>query len=308
MNISEAIVIIIGLSLFEVVSSVDNAIINADALATMSPRARRWFLVYGIIAAVFLVRGLLPLLIVYLSSPGVSIVQAFTATLSPNGALETIVSHSKPILLTGGGIYLIFLFFHWLFTEPKQYAFFIERHIHKNYSLWFYTAASVILVAVVSLAIRVRPTMALSAVIGSSAFFLAAGFKQNAEEEERRLKSRRASEASKLLYLELIDAAFSIDGVLGAFAFTISVPLILIGNGLGAFAVRYVTTNGAGFVKRYRYLKNGAMYSIGLLGLIMLGESLGLETAAWVPPAITFIVIGTFLWLSARELETEKAV
>ena len=69
------------------------------------------------------------------------------------------------------------------------------------------------------------------------------------------------SDISKILYLEIIDATFSIDGVLGAFAFTLSVPL-LVGNGIGAFVVREFTLHNIERIKRYRYIKNGAMYSI----------------------------------------------
>ena len=75
--------------------------------------------------------------------------------------------------------------------------------------------------------------MAFGAVVGSTAFFITHGFKQNAEQREKQLigNSRGLSDISKILYLEVIDTTFSIDGVLGAFAFTLSVPLILIGNG-----------------------------------------------------------------------------
>ena len=82
---------------------------------------------------------------------------------------------------------------------------------------------------------------------------------------------------SKVFYLEVLDASFSIDGVIGAFAFTLSIPLILIGNGIGAFVVREVTVRGIDWISKYAYLKNGAMYSIGILGAIMTLESFGVE-------------------------------
>lgn len=81
--------------------------------------------------------------------------------------------------------------------------------------------------------------MAFGAVVGSTAFFILHGFKQNAQAEEAKLLQKGRSDISKILYLEVIDTTFSIDGVLGAFAFTLSVPLILFGNGLGAFVLRY---------------------------------------------------------------------
>ena len=92
--------------------------------------------------------------------------------------------------------------------------------------------------------------------------------------------------------------SFSIDGVLGAFAFTLSVPLILIGNGIGAIIVRQVTVGNIDRIKKYKYLKNGAMYSILGLGTIMILESFGFHIPSWVSPVITFIVIGFFFYKS----------
>jgi len=296
MNLYEGIVIVLGLVLFEIISSVDNAVVNADVLSTMSEKARKWFLFYGIFIAVFLIRGLLPLLIVYLSNTDLGFVNAFWATFSSDPTVKDIIELRKPILLAGGGLYLVFLFIHWLFLETKEYAFFLEKHIHKNYSFWFYSIASLILLVVVWITVVQSPLVALGTVIGSTAFFITNGFKNNAEEKEKQLKSQHLTDLSKILYLELIDTTFSIDGVLGAFAFTISVPLILLGNGLGAFVVRYVTIKGVDTVKKYRFLKNGAMYSIGMLGLIMLLESLGSHIYSWLPPLITFMVVGLFFW------------
>lgn len=307
-SIADIIVIIFGLSLFEIVSSIDNAVINADVLSGMGQRARHWFLFYGIFTSVFLVRGLLPLLIVYLTNPSVGFIGAFAATFRSSRETIEAIELNKPILLAGGGIFLLFLFLHWLFDQTKYYAFSLERLIHQRYSFWFYSFASVILVFFVWATISPNPIVALGAVIGSSAFFITTGFKENAAKREQELKSsRRLTDISKIIYLEIIDATFSVDGVLGAFAFTISVPLILIGNGIGAFFIRYVTVHGIVAVKKYLYLKNGAMYSIGALGIIMMFESLGMEVRAWVSPLVTFLIIGWFFYLSKKEIPKPNA-
>lgn len=308
MDLSQSLIIIIGLVLFETISSIDNAVVNADVLATMSEKWRKWFLFYGIIFAVFVVRGILPLLIVYVSSPGLALTQVWTATFSGDPGVKEIIERQSPILLAGGGIFLVFLFLHWLFLEPKKYAFFIERHIHHKLNFWFYALVSVILLGVVWGTVREAPLVALGAVVGSTGFFIVNGFKRNAEEKEKELTTSHMSDISKILYLELIDTTFSIDGVLGAFAFTISVPLILIGNGIGALVVRYFTIHGVKTVKKYAYLKNGAMYSIGFLGLIMILESFGRHVQPWVSPLITFLVVGVFVYLSVKELEVEKVI
>lgn len=303
MSVLDIIVITLGLSLFEIVSSIDNAVINADVLSGMGERARRWFLVYGIFTSVFLIRGLLPLVIVYLTNPAVGFIGAFAATFRSTPDTVEAIEMNKPILLAGGGIFLLFLFLHWLFDQTKNYAYALERLIHQRYSFWFYSFASVILVFFVWATISPNPVVALGAVIGSSAFFITTGFKENAAKKEQELKAgHRLTDISKIIYLEIIDATFSVDGVLGAFAFTISVPLILLGNGIGAFFIRYVTIHGIETVKKYMYIKNGAMYSIGALGVIMMLESLHIEIHPWISPIVTFTIIGWFFYISKKEI------
>lgn len=297
-------IILIGLVLFEVISSVDNAVINADVLRTMSERARRWFLLWGILIAVFLVRGILPTLIVWIAAPSLGFWGAFSASFSGDAHVLELVEKAKPILLIGGGMYLVLLFLHWLFEEGKEYAFFLERFVHRQ-AVWFYTFASVLLVVIAWFAIS-NPFLIFAALVGSTAFFLTSGFKKSAEEQEKKLLSgSTASDISKLLYLEVLDATFSIDGVIGAFAFTVSVPLILLGNGIGAFVVRYITIKGVNTVKKFRYLKNGAMYAVGILGLVMVLESFGREIAFWVAPLNTALIIATFFLLSWRALRMQ---
>lgn len=296
-NIFSLLLTIGGLALFETVSSVDNAIINAEVLSTMQAKARRWFLVWGILSSVFLVRGLLPWLIVWLATPGLGPLTAITATFSSDPHVLEAVERSAPILLIGGGVFLIFLFFHWLFLETKNFGLYGEKFFYRQ-GVWFFAVASVLLAAIVWFALQENPLMAFGAVVGSTAFFITHGFKQNAEQSEKQLMKSGLSDVSKIFYLEVIDATFSIDGVLGAFAFTLSVPLILLGNGLGAIVVRQLTISNITRIKRYLYLKNGAMYSILFLGIIMILESFGFHVPSWVSPVITFGVIGYFFMKS----------
>ena len=94
---------------------------------------------------------------------------------------------------------------------------------------------------------------------------------------------------------------FSIDGVLGAFAFTLSVPLILAGNGLGAVVLRQLTVGNIERIKEYLYLKNGALYSVFFLGIIMIIDSFKIHIPEWVSPAITFLIVGYFFYRSLKE-------
>lgn len=307
MDILSIILIVLGLILFETVSSIDNAIINAQVLSTMKEWARRWFLLWGLIIGVFLVRGILPFIIIWVTNTSLSPVEVITATFSNDPHVLEAIEASSPILLIGGGTFLIFLFFHWLFMEPKRFGLRGEGFFMRQ-GVWFYAVISVILTLIVWFSLKINPFMALGAVIGSTAFFITHGFKQNAETAEEKLLSSNQSDISKIFYLEVIDATFSIDGVLGAFAFTLSIPLILLGNGLGAIVVRQVTVSNIDRIKKYVYLKNGAMYSILFLGLIMVLESFGVPIPPWFSPVITFAVVGYFFLKSKLELSRNPDV
>ena len=305
MGIFSGILTIVGLALFETVSSIDNAVINAEVLGTMGARARRWFLLWGIIFAVFVVRGVLPWLIVWLATPGLGPWEAVTATFSSDPKVIEAIEMASPILLAGGGTFLVFLFFHWLFLENKNFGLPGERFILEQ-GVWFYAVVSIFLATLVWYAIDINPFMAFGAVVGSTAFFITHGFKENAEKNEKRLMQGGMSDLSKIFYLEVIDTTFSIDGVLGAFAFTLSVPLILLGNGLGAFVVRELTIGNIERIKKYRYLKNGAMYSVLVLGAVMLFDAFGVHIPQWVSPVATILVIGFFFLKSKREVRGQE--
>lgn len=298
MDIASLALTVTGLVFFETITSIDNAIINAQVLSTMQTWARRWFLLWGLLIAVFLVRGLLPWLIVWATAPSLGPLGALTSTFSGDPAVAAAIEKSAPILLIGGGTFLVFLFFHWLFLEPKHYGLFGEAFFLRQGG-WFFTVVSILLAVLVWLALHRDPLMAFGAVVGSTAFFIMHGFKEHAERAEKDLLQNRLSDWSKILYLEIIDATFSIDGVLGAFAFTLCVPLILVGNGLGAVVVRQLTVGNVERIKKYLYLKNGAMYSILILGLLMVLESFGVHVPMWVSPVTTFGVVG-FFFLKSR--------
>jgi len=303
LNIS---IVILGLVLFEIISSIDNAVVNAHVLKTMPEKYRKLFLFWGLLFAVFIVRGLLPFLIVWMVNPALSITEVFTFVFSQDPKIEQYVAQSKPLLLLGGGVYLLFVALAWLFLEEKKYAFLVENFIHRQ-SVWFYAIASVSLTYIIYQSITINPLLALAASIGAAAFFITDGFKKNAEEKEKQLLNPNLSAWSKILYLEILDASFSIDGVIGAFAFTISVPLILIGNGIGAFVVREFTIRGLDLITKYAYLKNGAMYSIGMLGGLMILEAFGNEFPYWLPPLNTALLLVFFLYLSVREIKKAQA-
>jgi len=134
------------------------------------------------------------------------------------------------------------------------------------------------------LALRINPYIAFSAVIGSTAFFITHGFKENAEKQERQLLKEGLSDISKILYLEVIDTTFSIDGV------------------LGAFVVREFTIRNIERIKKYIFLKNGAMYSILCLGTIMLLDSFGIHIPPYTAPLSTFGIVAYFYYKSVKSI------
>jgi hypothetical protein len=298
--------VVLGLTAFEVINSVDNAVINADILAKMSAWDRRWFLLWGLLIAVFAVRGLLPWLIVW-QGTGLTAWQAVMATFSSDPQVVEAMHRAAPTLLLGAGMFLFLLFTHWFFMEEKNIAFHFERHAMRH-GVWFYTIASLVLLGVVWHAIHLNPMIALGAVAGSSAFFIMLGFKHSAEEAEKKMVegSSHLSDWSMILLLEVIDTCFSVDGVLGAFAFTMSVPLILIGNGIGALVVRQLTVGNIERVRSLKLLKNGAMYSVLFLSIILHLEGFGVHVPEWLSPVVTFMVVGYFFgrsWTALKRLE-----
>jgi len=252
------------------------------------------------------VRGILPFLIVWLTAPGLSLWQAVRATLGSDPIAAHAMESSAYILLIGGGMFLLLLYFHWLFLEKKDPYFFIDRLVKKQHGVWFFGISAVLLVGLLW-AVRDRPLAMLAAAVGNAVFFILYGFRQMAEQKEHEVE-KASSDLSKLLFLEVLDLSFSIDGIFGAFAFTTNVGLILIGNGVGALVVRQLTIKGIDKVNKYRWLKNGAMTSIGFLGAFMIAESLGVHMPEWLPTLATVGIVGAAFWSSHRHLKQVEAM
>jgi hypothetical protein len=301
-SLVESIAIVIGLIVFEVVNSVDNAVINATVLKTMSVLWRKRFLFIGILTSVFLVRFLLPLAIVWISVPTISLSEIFLAFSGQSQVAAQAITIQKPVILMFGAVFLLYLYFHWLFLEQKDNLY-LERFLKEKHGAWFFAVAAVILVTIMYFA-RYNPLMMLAAAVGSATFFIIYGLRETAKtgEENMVVGSSGLSDLSKFVYLEVLDATFSFDGVVGAFAFTINLLLILIGMGIGAIVVRELTVKGVDTIGKYKYLKNGALTSIGFLGFFMLVESFGVELPSYIPTIVTFIVVGYAFYKSRRLL------
>jgi uncharacterized protein len=305
----EDIIIVLGLIVFEVVNSIDNAIVNAHVLKTMGILWRKRFLLIGIVTSVFLVRFLLPFFIVWVSVPNISLPDLFSSFVGGNAVAANAINAQKPVILMFGGVFLMFLYLHWLFLEKKD-PLYIERFLKEKHGVWFFGMAGIILVVVMYLA-KANALMMLAAAIGSAVFFILYGLKETAESTEQNLQSPQSSnlsDMSKFIYLEVLDASFSFDGVIGAFAFTINLLLIFIGIGIGAIVVRQLTIKGIDQVAKYRYLKNGAMTSIGFLGLFMIVEAFGVELPSYIPILVTLLLVGVAFFSSRQQLAEKTPV
>lgn len=275
-----ALFAIIGLAAFEIISSVDNAIINAYTLRTMSQKGRALFWKIVVPVAVFGMRGLLPFGIVYLTKP----------------------EETGYILLIGGGMFLALLYLHWLFLEKKDPYFVPDKLVKPHHDVWFFGIAAVLLVAIMCAAIKL-PLGMLSAATGSAVFFILYGFRETAARKEHELANAAGKDLARIFFLAILDASFSIDGVLGAFAFTKNVWYIVVGNGIGAIVVAYATLRGIEKVGQYKWLKNGAMTSIGLLGAFMMLEAFGTHIPQWLPAVTTVGLVGMTYYSSHRHLK-----
>ena len=186
MEIAYAVLVVVGLVAFETVASIDTAIINADILSTMKAWARRWFLTWGIIIAVFGIRGILPWLIIWFSTPSLGPIGALTATFSNDAAAAAAIHQSAPFLLLAGGIFMIFLFLHWLMAEEKNCIVPGERAMSRQ-GPWFYAVAAIILFLLCYAAAEITALLAVAAVGGSAIFSTMQGFRLFADKKSAEL-------------------------------------------------------------------------------------------------------------------------
>ena len=303
----EALIVIFGLILFEIVNSVDNAIINAHVLKTMSEKWRKRFLFIGFATSVFLVRLVLPLVIVWIIVPNVAFGEIAKIFTGNSLVAAEAIEEAKHLILIFGGVFLLLLYFHWLFMEKKHPLFPHEKFLKEHHDVWFFAFASIILVFLLYLA-RADSSMMLFAALGSAIFFIVYGFKETAEKKEETLMRKHLPDASKFLYLEVLDATFSFDGVVGAFAFTTNLLYIFLGLGIGAIVLRQLTIMGIDKIQKYIWLKNGAMTAIGFLGVFMILESFGLELPTYLPTLVTSAIVAYAFYKSHRHLKLSLGI
>jgi hypothetical protein len=289
------------LGIMEVSLSFDNAVVNATVLKDMSPRWQRRFLTWGMVIAVFGARFLLPILIVALATDQGMREVTLMALHQPERYADHIHSAHTEISAFGG-MYLLLVFLSFFVQEHKSehWLVWLEKRLSsmgKLESIEVVLALGALLVALRFLPETEKLPMLIAGIAGIILFVLVKSVATLFEGGQDFHKAGLVS----FLYLELLDLSFSFDGVIGAFAITRDVVVILLGLTIGAMFVRSLTVFMVrkGTLDEYRYLEHGAHYAIGALALLML-----VDMSVHVPEIVTgltgFGLILLSLWSSVR--------
>jgi len=292
------------LAILEVSLSFDNAVVNATVLVRMNPFWQKLFLTVGVAIAVFGMRLVFPLLIVAATAK-LNPVEAVRLALEKgdpdkHGTYGYLLHQAHPAIAAFGGMFLLMLFLDFVFEERElTWLSWIERplaRIGKLDQLSVIIAMGVLVLSAYTLgttADTAQPdrisTVLVSGLLGLMTYLLVNGlgefFDEAADVEDEGEEQLEAELAKKrtmhvvgkaafflFLYLEVLDASFSFDGVVGAFAITSDPILIAIGLGVGAMFIRSLTVFlvRKGTLSEYEYLEHGALWAIGALAVILL--------------------------------------
>lgn len=300
------------LAALEIALSFDNAIVNANKLVEMTPVWQRRFLTWGILIAVFGMRIVFPLAIVAIFA-WVNPFEAVRLALADPDEYSRIISSSHSSIAAFGGTFLMMVALKFFVDEDKSidWITWLEKRLRLCGSVrGFEIAFVLIIVSVIAYVLpeKKQAGFLFSAIMGLLTFTMVDGLGTYLD----RIASSGSGSAARgglgaFLYLEVLDASFSFDGVIGAFALTANILLIAIGLGIGAMYVRSMTIMlvEKGTLQQFRYLEHGAFYSIFALSVIMFLQSL-----VHVPETLTgFIGVGLigFALLSSMRHNAREA-
>ena len=280
------------LGVLEVSLSFDNAVVNAMKLEKMSPKWRHRFITWGIIIAVFGMRFLFPILVVSIFA-NLKMVEVARIALTDADKYAYYLKETHDPIVVFGGMFLIMLFLNYFFNHEK------EVHWIRPVENWLAHLDNIkgIEVTISLLALLItqgivpneeKLSIIIAGISGIITYLLIDGFTHYLEKRENmRIKKCASSGCTGLIgfiYLELIDASFSLDGVLGAFAISKDIIIISIGLAIGAMFVRSLAIMlvEKRTLKNFLYLEHGAHWAIGALSVLML-----ISTVKELPEAIT---------------------
>lgn len=300
--------IIVVLSVLEISLSFDNAVVNASVLKEMDEVWQRRFLTWGIAFAVFGMRIVFPLAIVAIAA-GLGPMETINLSLNDPQEYERIVSSAHVGIAGFGGAFLAMVGLKFFFDQEKDIHWIsvIERQLARFAAL---PAAEIAILLLILWGVSslLSPDEALTflvaGILGLVTFIAVEGISTILEMREEAARLQGAVVRSGLggfLYLNILDASFSFDGVIGAFALSNNMVVIALGLSIGAMFVRSMTIHlvRQGTLAQYRFLEHGAFWAIIALGAIML-----VSAKFHIPETITGLIgavlIGFSLWWSIR--------
>jgi hypothetical protein len=296
------------LVVLEVTFSFDNAVINSKVLATMSRFWQLLFLTVGIFIAVFVVRFLLPIVVVMVAA-GLDFQTVLDLALNDPAAYGKTLKESAPMIDAFGGAFLIMIGISYFMDRHKDIHWLgaIERRLARagkfqNLKALVMLSVAMLLYATVDDAYRV--TVLVASILGVMLHMGLELFSEAYEDQQNRVKHRVGMAAfAAFLYLEVLDASFSFDGVIGAFAITDNIVLIITGLAAGAVWVRSLTIYllRTGTLAKYRYLEHGAHWAILALGSVMFVKLYHVELPEWMIGSIGIVFIATAVISSILE-------
>ncbi len=264
----EGVYIAALLVVLEISLSFDNAVVNAKTLSTMEPIWQKRFIIFGMPIAVFGMRLLFPLAIVSIVT-GMGVFETLHVAMDEPHRYEAILKSTETTIFSFGGAFLLMVFLDFFFEEREITWFKLleDSKMVKKFSG----------VGNIELIIAILVGIVLGHVTGDFGVVLAFMYGVLLHSLLGMLDHFLSSDTIKsgiagFIYLEILDASFSFDGVIGAFALSSNIFIIMIGLGVGAMFVRSITLY---FVEHktlseFQYLEHGAHYAIGILAVIML--------------------------------------
>ncbi|MEE1928526.1 DUF475 domain-containing protein [Streptomyces sp. TRM 70351] len=330
----EGFAVVAILSILEISLSFDNAVVNAGVLKKMNAFWQKIFLTIGILIAVFGMRLIFPVAIVAITA-GIGPVEAVDLATREPETYERLVTNAHPSIAAFGGMFLLMIFLEFIFqVREHKWLPWLEKPLGKLSAVsgLSVTVALIILLATASfLAPEAHQygghadettTVLLSGIAGLVTYLVVGGlsgfFENKLEEDDERAQemeeaARRSGKqvsavglAGKaafflFLYLEVLDASFSFDGVIGAFAITNHIFWMALGLGIGAMYVRSLTVYlvREGTLDEYVFLEHGAHYAIGALAGILL-ITIRWEINEVITGLLGVTLIGLAFWSSIR--------
>jgi len=312
-----AIWLVAVLAIMEVSLSFDNAVVNASVLRDWSPFWQTLFLTVGILVAVFGMRLLFPIVIVSTTSD-MSMIDTWNLALdNPNEYSARLVAHHEEISAFGG-MFLMLVFLNFILDDEKD-VHWLDWIEEKLAALGKINAVSVF-VALIALVVVVgyvdepkKFDVLIAGLLGIMVYLgvdVISSLLESEEENDAPVKDMvHKGSIGGFLYLEVLDASFSFDGVIGAFAITKDIVIIMLGLAVGAMFVRSLTVYlvRKSTLDEFIYLEHGAHWAIGALAAIMM-----ISMQIHVPEVITGLIgvalIGLSLWSSVKYRRLEAAV